>query len=259
MKLTIKQKFELMYDRYMNYFHHQEKRNLTYYSHFFGDKLLQIEEDGLQVSVENFDKRYVNSFWQYSSFGSMFELYEEISEYINGDVDRYRLLLKKVSPHCYSFKRVYKGSLKDTELEAPDICGLTKLFKVGSLHRTTINAIRGHINQPLFEKGSIVNLRSNCGVDAVVKPRKMSYGNTYRYEGVGTSILQRLKDKTFMVLGEKELEPESYFYSAVYSHTKKQGGARLYTVLPIGEAQTYFMVEKFMKKCRTKAVKDAKK
>ena len=188
MKLTIKQKFELMYDRYMNYFHHQEKRSLTYYSHFFGDKLLQIEEDGLQVSVENFDKRYVNSFWQYSSFGSMFELYEEISEYINGDVDRYRLLLKKVSPHCYSFKRVYKGSLKDTELEAPDICGLTKLFKVGSLHRTTINAIRGHINQPLFEKGSIVNLRSNCGVDAVVKPRKMSYGNTYRYEGVGTSI-----------------------------------------------------------------------
>ena len=61
-----------------------------------------------------------------------------------------------------------------------------------------------------------------------------------------------------MVLGESPpLDAKSYANS--YSYKEKQGGSRLYRVLPIGDTKVYIVVEKFLKKCRTKAVKDARK
>ena len=61
-----------------------------------------------------------------------------------------------------------------------------------------------------------------------------------------------------MVLGEAP-DLDGKVYASAYSYKEKQGGARYYRVLPVGDTQVYIVVEKFLKKCRTKAVKDARK
>jgi hypothetical protein len=95
-------------------------------------------------------------------------------------------------------------------------------------------------------------MRANIGCDAIITPKFNCF------QGVGRKELARLKDKTFMVIST-DVCTDQISYSRVYTYSQTQGGSRLYKVLPIGETKTYLIVEKFMKKCRTKAVKDAKK
>lgn len=129
-------------------------------------------------------------------------------------------------------------------------------FWIQRLSKTAINLLDAYLHDPIYSVGEIVQFRSNIGVDSVLQV----YGNRNGkyYHGCGRSKLKALKDKTFMII---QIDPEidGKNYANAYSYHDKQGGSRIYKVLPIGATETYFVVEKFLKKCRTKAVKDAKK
>ena len=122
-------------------------------------------------------------------------------------------------------------------------------------HNKEMTAIfDGYINDPIFNVGQITQLRSNIGVDAILDQDTRSSN----YYGIRRSELSKAKKKTFIIIGiEPKLDGLSYGIN--YSYKAKQGGCRLYKVLPVGETKTYYVVEKFLKKCRTKAVKDALK
>ena len=119
------------------------------------------------------------------------------------------------------------------------------------------NTFETFMKDPLFSIGQIVQLRSNAGVDSILQ--KHDYGNNRRYYyGTSKYDLGLAKKKTFMVIG---VDPklEGINYAKAYKYKEGQGGCRYYKLLPMGEQKTYYVVEKFMKKCRTKAVKDARK
>jgi len=119
------------------------------------------------------------------------------------------------------------------------------------------NIFETFMKDPLFNVGQIVQLRSNAGVDSVLQ--KHDYGNNRKYYyGTSKYDLALAKKKTFMVIG---IDPklDGLNYAKAYKYKEGQGGCRYYKLLPMGEQKTYYVVEKFLKKCRTRAVKDARK
>ena len=128
-------------------------------------------------------------------------------------------------------------------------------FFISMFRKNNFNVFESYVKDPIFDTGAIVQFRSNIGVDAVIQESKWSGGTSYY--GASTHIMHELKKKTLMVLGESP-PLGGKIYASAYSHKEKQGGSRLYRVLPIGDTKVYIVVEKFLKKCRTKAVKDAK-
>lgn len=132
-------------------------------------------------------------------------------------------------------------------------------FFISKMRKHNFNVFESYVNDPIFDTGSIVQFRSNVGVDAmVVESRWGSNKQHIQYYGATKSELKAIKNKTMMVLGESPCLGAKC-YANVYSYKEKQGGARLYRVLPIGDTKVYIVVEKFLKKCRIKAVKDARK
>ena len=129
-------------------------------------------------------------------------------------------------------------------------------FFISMFRKENFNVFESYVKDPIFDTGAIVQFRSNIGVDAVLQEHKHSGGTSYY--GANPHTMHKLSKKTFMVLGESP-PLGGKIYASAYSHKEKQGGSRLYRVLPIGDTKVYVVVEKFLKKCRTKAVKDAKK
>ncbi len=127
---------------------------------------------------------------------------------------------------------------------------------ISQMGKENLNVFESYVKDPIFDTGSIVQFRSNIGVDAVIQEHKYSSG--VNYYGATPSTIYNLKNKTMMVLGESPLLGGKVYASA-YSYKEKQGGCRYYRVLPVGDTKVYVVVEKFLKKCRTKAVKDARK
>ena len=132
-------------------------------------------------------------------------------------------------------------------------------FKISCMRKHNFNVFESYVNDPIFDTGAIVQFRSNIGVDALVVENRWG-GNkqNVQYYGGTRLDLHELSKKTMMVLGESP-PLGARCYANVYSYKEKQGGSRYYRVLPIGDTKVYIVVEKFLKKCRTKAVKDAKK
>ena len=131
-------------------------------------------------------------------------------------------------------------------------------FMASTMRKENLQVFEGYVNDPIFDTGSIVQFRSNIGVGAILKEIKHSYNSKTSYHCADKVMVKGLKDKTLMVLGEcPPLGGRNY--AGTYCHSQKQGGSRLYRVLPVGDTKVYIVVEKFLKKCRTKAVKDARK
>ncbi len=63
------------------------------------------------------------------------------------------------------------------------------------------------------------------------------------------------KKRTFMILGENQ--KGTRHYEKPYK-PNTNGGMRRYKVLPVGDTTVYYIIERCLKKNRTKAVKDAK-
>ena len=129
-------------------------------------------------------------------------------------------------------------------------------FFISMFRKDNFNVFESYVRDPIFDTGAIVQFRSNIGVDAVIEEHKYRAG--VNYYGASNRTLKDLKNKTMMVLGESP-PLGGKVYAGIYSHKEKQGGSRYYRVLPIGDTKVYIVVEKFLKKCRTKAVKDARK
>ena len=127
-------------------------------------------------------------------------------------------------------------------------------FMIARMRKENFNIFESYLNDPIFESGAIVQFRSNIGVDAVIEEHKYSSG--VNHYGANARTVKDLKTKTMMVLGESPLLGGKV-YAGVYAYKEKVGGSRYYRVLPIGDTKVYVVVEKFLKKCRTKAVKDA--
>jgi len=131
---------------------------------------------------------------------------------------------------------------------------LAYFLKVIKRRERYMNLFEGYMNKPKFNVGQIVQLRANIGVDAVIQKQK--YYTTFR--GCSRRSLAEARKKTFMVLSS-DPPIEERVRAKIYSYHEKQGGCRYYKLLPIGEAKTYLVTEKFLKECRTQAVKDALK
>lgn len=129
-------------------------------------------------------------------------------------------------------------------------------FMISMFRKDNFNVFESYVREPIFDTGAIVQFRSNIGVDAILEEQKWSQGKNYY--GATYYTMKELSKKTMMVLGESP-PLGGKVYASAYSYKEKQGGSRLYRVLPIGDTKVYVVVEKFLKKCRTKAVKDAKK
>ena len=127
------------------------------------------------------------------------------------------------------------------------------------MRKHNLNVFESYVNDPIFDTGSIVQFRSNVGTDAIVVENRWGSNKQFiQYYGSSKTELKGLKGKTFMVLGESP-PLGGKCYANTYTYKDRQGGSRLYRVLPIGDTKVYIVVEKFLKKCRTKAVKDARK
>ena len=129
-------------------------------------------------------------------------------------------------------------------------------FMINNMRKNNLNVFEGYVREPIFDTGAIVQFRSNIGVDAILQEN--NWGSGKNYYGADRHTLRQLKGKTMMVLGESPTLGGKV-YATSYAYKEKQGGSRYYRVLPVGDTQVYVVVEKFLKKCRTKAVKDAKK
>ena len=129
-------------------------------------------------------------------------------------------------------------------------------FMIARMRKENFNIFESYLNDPIFESGAIVQFRSNIGVDAVIEEHK--YASGINHYGANARTVKNLKTKTMMVLGESPLLGGKV-YAGIYAYKEKVGGSRYYRVLPIGDTKVYVVVEKFLKKCRTKAVKDARK
>ena len=129
-------------------------------------------------------------------------------------------------------------------------------FMINNMRKNNFNVFESYVKDPIFDTGAIVQFRSNIGVDAILKEH--NWGSGVNYYGADRHTLRQLKGKTMMVLGESPTLGGKV-YATSYAYKEKQGGSRYYRVLPVGDTKVYVVVEKFLKKCRTKAVKDAKK
>ena len=132
-------------------------------------------------------------------------------------------------------------------------------YFISTFRKDNFNVFESYVRDPIFDTGAIVQFRSNIGVDAMVVESRWGNNKQHiQYYGATKSELKTIKNKTMMVLGESPCLGAKC-YANVYSYKEKQGGSRLYRVLPIGDTKVYIVTEKFLKKCRTKAVKDARK
>jgi hypothetical protein len=262
-ELTDKDKLLIMIDRYKNLLP-REKLLLKYIGGSVNSKLTErieyakrkevvIDEAHLRLGSEFWD---VERYWKWSMLGIKFDLLNSASRY--GDLDK---VIKAVS---MVKSRKKWGSIKghETFLEAIEANEATPLFVEFFLSKFSVedkNVFDAHFREPLFNVGQIVQLRKTAGADSVLTRHEYGHTSTTGYwYGCSRWELELAKNKTFMVIG---IDPkvEGNVYAKPYKYKEKQGGCRYYKLLPMGEQKTYFVVEKFMKKCRTRAVKDARK
>lgn len=115
------------------------------------------------------------------------------------------------------------------------------------------NWFRSYLVEPKFSVGDIVSLRSAITENAVKYEVEWHSGS----KDLRTKYMDKsFKKKTFMVLGESDLT--SRYYEKTYK-PNANGGMRRYKVLPVGDTTVYYIIERALKKNRTKAVKDAKR
>jgi hypothetical protein len=212
--------------------------------------LLNYMED----PTTEFSDRDWQNIWCWSSFGQYY--------FFNNSLAKKFLSSEKKMNHVMDMMESRKTWYSTGVEEIKNLLADGKLSQnimvliICKMRKENRNIFESYVNDPFFETGAIVQFRSNIGVDAILEEQKWS--NRTSYYGATSKTMKNLKDKTLMVLGESPAL-NGRNYAAAYSWNEKQGGARYYRVLPVGETTVYNVVEKFLKKCRTKAVKDAKK
>ena len=251
--MDMKKEQKIMYDRFLSLTEKEIKsmRDFAEYvdSQYSSDHTKDVYHD---ISPRCDSAWHIEHWWDSCILGKQYTKFKLRAEYWLQNPQKFYDLLETVqSKKKWGVLRGYR--LKDTELDLFTVMCFLKGLESRKLERAIW---QGYKNEPKFNKGDIVKLRSNAGVDSVLQ--KYTYGTHSTYYGCGQRELVEAKSKTYMVI---EVDPklDAKSYAAIYAYHEKQGGCRYYKVLPIGEAKTYFVVEKFLKVCRTKQVKDAKK
>lgn len=212
------------------------------------DKKLLFEE------AFDYSESMWESMWCFSSFGQCYLHNQSLAKKFLSSEKKMNYVMDKMENR----KRWYScgvDKMKDLYEKKRLSVGIMSLI-ISSMRKENFNVFESHVNDPIFDVGAIVQFRSNIGVDAVLQENKWASGANYY--GATAYTMKMLKKKTLMVLGESP-NLDGKVYASAYAYKEKQGGARYYRVLPVGETQVYVVVEKFLKKCRTKAVKDARK
>lgn len=203
---------------------------------------------------QNYSDNMWNSFWLHSSFGQHYLRNQSLAKKFLSSEKKTNHVMDMMDDrkHWYS-----SGTqpIKDLHAEGKLTQGIVA-FIISTMRKNNLHIFEGYVNDPIFDTGSIVQFRSNIAVDAILKEH--NWGSGKNYYGADRSTLRKLKGKTMMVLGESPTLGGKV-YATSYAYKEKQGGSRYYRVLPVGDTKVYVVVEKFLKKCRTKAVKDAKK
>lgn len=208
----------------------------------------------LNYIEEDYSDEWWNSAWLYSVFGQDYLLNQLLAKEFLSSEKKMNYVMDRMQDR----KRWYStGVDKIKNLHEDGV--LTKAimgFIINQMRKENFNVFVSHVKEPIFDTGAIVQFRSNTGVDAVLEENKWSGG--VNYYGASAHKINELKKKTMMVLGESP-RLGGKVYATAYTYKEKIGGSRYYRVLPIGDTKVYVVVEKFLKKCRTKAVKDARK
>lgn len=210
---------------------------------------------------EHEPKKYTDSMWEgiwnWSAFGQVYLRNQSLAKKFLSSEKKMNHVLEMMQD-----RRTFYSTKVETIKNLHATGKLTQnlmAFIISAMKQQQVNVLESYAKEPIFDTGSITQFRSNIGVDAVVVENRWgTNGQNVQYYGASNTTLRELKDKTFMVLGESP-PLGGRCYANIYSYKEKQGGSRLYRVLPIGDTKVYIVVEKFLKKCRTKAVKDARK
>jgi len=240
-------KLEIMKSRYDNFTKHERAyyhTALYYYDRYFIDN-----------KTEDMSDHVIDACWEYSRLGAEWKKNLGTAVLLLKDKDRMEEILKKVATRRQFYSKQV-DYLRKMDANGVLTASMVNMWLM-RIDKTFCNIVESYVHDPIFNVGQMVQMRSNIGVDAIIHEHKYKNGNSH-YQSVGRSVLKKLKDKTFMVI---QVDPilSRRIWASSYSYKEKQGGSRYYKLLPLGETKTYYVVEKFMKKCRTKAVKDAKK
>ena len=246
-KMDAYKKLEIMKSRYDRFTEHERAyyhRSMYYYDRYFIDN-----------KEEDMSDYIIDSCWVHSRLGAEWTRFLGTANLLLEKRHNMEKIFEKVQTRRSSYgRRIEELRIKNEQgiLTAPIIN-----IWLMRIDKTLSNIVESYVHDPIFNVGQITQMRANIGVDAIIHEQKYSNGNKH-YQSVGRSTLKKLKDKTFVVI---QVDPplNHRVWASSYSYKEKQGGGRYYKLLPLGETKTYYVVEKFMKKCRTKAVKDAKR
>lgn len=247
-ELTLLEKKAILTSR----FNALSDRELQFMDHvgFYVDKTLSM---AMLEESKSLWKDKVEYFWSYSTLGEQYSLWSKDKM---EDLDKRLKALEAV----YARKKwggVIGRDRFNLIVKGNEVTPFIFFTFVRRFSQEDRNVFETYMKDPMFSVGQIVQLRANAGTDSVLTAHKYQHTSRYYY-GCGARELIKAKKKTFMVIG---IDPkiEGTIYAKIYKYKEKQGGCRYYKLLPMGEQKTYIVVEKFMKKCRTKAVKDARK
>ena len=244
--MTIKYK-DLLLKR-VNKLSDDEREWMQQFNHAWSNKYL------LHYADQDYSDSMWENMWCWSSFGQYYLRNQALAKKFLSSEKKMNYVMDRMEDR----KKWYSTGvpiIKDLH-ERGELTENIMAFFISTMRKENFNVFESHVKDPIFDTGSIVQFRSNIGVDAVIEEHK--YRSGVNYYGASNRTLKDLKNKTMMVLGESP-PLGGKVYAGIYSHKEKQGGSRYYRVLPIGDTKVYIVVEKFLKKCRTKAVIDAKK
>ena len=243
--MDTKEKQKIMYDRFLSLTKEEKTSmcDLAEYvdSRYAWDHTKQNDND--ITPSECHTEMYIQHWWEKCIVGEQYTKFKRKAEYWLKNPQKFYDLLETVQ------KKKRWGTLRGYRLKDKELNLFTVMcFLKGLECRKQAKALwLCYKNEPKFKTGDIVKFRSNAGVDAVLQKHTWSGHSTYY--GCGRNELAKAKTKTYMII-EVDAELDANSYAKTYAYHEKQGGCRYYKVLPMGEAKTYFVVEKFLKKFR---------
>jgi hypothetical protein len=248
----MKTTYKSLLEKRINKLTQLEKETLDLHNFRLGwyDKKL-VHEDPFSIS---FSDDWWESAWCFSSFGQYYVHNQALAKKFLSSEGKMKYVMDKMENRKKWFGSGV-GTIKELHAKDKLTVNVMTLIITG-MRKENFNTFESHVNDPIFDVGSIVQFRSNIGVDAVLQENRWSNG--VNYYGASSSTMKELKKKTMMVLGESPCL-DGKIYASSYAYKEKVGGSRYYRILAVGDTKVYIVVEKFLKKCRTRAVKDARK
>jgi hypothetical protein len=213
--------------------------------------LIQRNERNIRYAEENED-------WNYHYFNFNDSVYEEVKKRHDKKATKYTKAFLSMIKVRKSLWRTPSGV--DMEIiEKTNTINLACWYvyfdpRIGSMSNSkdTLNYFKSYLSDPIFGVGDIVSIRANIPEGSIKKRYNWGHGKDLRI----VYDRETLKGKPLMVLGESDAS--SQYYERTYK-PNANGGMRRYMVLPVGETTIYHIIERALKKNRTKAVKDAKR